>query len=96
MKRKVPLKGLSYGVITPAAGSSVRQEITLATGHPDREGARDRQGDQGQQEEGPGVDSRATSCASPARIATRLQEVIALLRSTDFGIDMQFTNYRTN
>ena len=25
-----------------------------------------------------------------------LQEIIALLRSSDFGIDMQFTNYRTN
>ena len=25
-----------------------------------------------------------------------LQEIIALLRATDFGIDMQFTNYRTN
>ena len=25
-----------------------------------------------------------------------LQEIIALLRAKDFGIDMQFTNYRTN
>jgi uncharacterized protein YajQ (UPF0234 family) len=25
-----------------------------------------------------------------------LQDVIALLRNTDFGIDMQFTNYRNN
>ncbi len=25
-----------------------------------------------------------------------LQEVIALLRGQDFGIDMQFTNYRSN
>ena len=25
-----------------------------------------------------------------------LQEVIALLKQKDFGIDMQFTNYRTN
>jgi cyclic-di-GMP-binding protein len=25
-----------------------------------------------------------------------LQAVIKLLRETDFGIDMQFTNYRTN
>ena len=25
-----------------------------------------------------------------------LQETINLLRQTDFGIDMQFTNYRTN
>src|SRR5437868_7954902 len=29
VKRKVPLKGLSYGPIIPAAGSSVRQEITM-------------------------------------------------------------------
>src|SRR5579864_6460713 len=29
VKRKVPLKGLSFGVVTPAAGSTVRQEITL-------------------------------------------------------------------
>ena len=25
-----------------------------------------------------------------------LQEIIALLKQQDFGIDMQFTNYRTN
>jgi len=25
-----------------------------------------------------------------------LQEVIAMLRAKDFGIDMQFTNYRSN
>jgi len=25
-----------------------------------------------------------------------LQQVIALLRGADFGIDMQFTNYRSN
>jgi uncharacterized protein YajQ (UPF0234 family) len=25
-----------------------------------------------------------------------LQEVIALMKQQDFGIDMQFTNYRTN
>jgi len=32
VKRNVPLKGLSYGVITPAGGSTVRQEITLQQG----------------------------------------------------------------
>jgi uncharacterized protein YajQ (UPF0234 family) len=25
-----------------------------------------------------------------------LQQIIALLKASDFGIDMQFTNYRTN
>src|SRR5215831_16270703 len=29
VRRKVPLKGLNFGTITPAAGSSVCQEITL-------------------------------------------------------------------
>ena len=32
VKRKVPLKGLVYGTVTPAAGSTVRQEITLQQG----------------------------------------------------------------
>jgi uncharacterized protein YajQ (UPF0234 family) len=32
IKRKVPLKGLSYGTIIPAAGQSVRQEVTLQQG----------------------------------------------------------------
>src|SRR5258708_28392513 len=32
VKRSVPLKGLTYGPITPAGGSTVRQEITLQQG----------------------------------------------------------------
>ena len=34
VKRKVPLKGLTYGAVTPAAGSTVRQEISLQQGIP--------------------------------------------------------------
>src|SRR6201993_4373597 len=34
VKRQVPLKGLTYGTITPAAGSTVKQEITLQQGIP--------------------------------------------------------------
>src|ERR1700681_3463838 len=34
VKRKVPLKGLTYGTVTPAAGSTVRQEITMQQGIP--------------------------------------------------------------
>src|SRR5687768_7510969 len=34
VKRKVPLKGLSYGAIEPASGSTVRQEISLQQGIP--------------------------------------------------------------
>src|SRR5580704_4029214 len=32
VKRHVPLKALTYGTVMPAAGSSVRQEITLQQG----------------------------------------------------------------
>src|ERR1017187_4194718 len=32
MKRQVPLKGLTYGEIVPAAGSTVKQEITMQQG----------------------------------------------------------------
>ena len=35
-KRKVPLKNFSYGPITPAAGSTVRQEVANQSGIPDR------------------------------------------------------------
>jgi len=95
VKRKVPLKGLVYGTMTAAGGSTVRQEITLQQGIP-IEKARD-------------IvklikDSKKKVQASIQgdflRIAGKdrdtLQDVMQLLRSSDFGIDMQFTNYRTN
>src|SRR5499427_10179698 len=34
VKRKVPLKGLTFGAVSPAGGSTVRQEITLQQGIP--------------------------------------------------------------
>jgi uncharacterized protein YajQ (UPF0234 family) len=95
IKRKVPLKGLTYGPILPAAGSTVRQEITLQQGIPiekSREIVKVIK------------DSKKKVQASIqgdfVRVAGRdrdsLQEIIQLLRNHDFGIDMQFTNYRTN
>src|SRR3954467_6935406 len=34
VKRQVPLKGLTYGAVEPAAGSTVRQKITMQQGIP--------------------------------------------------------------
>jgi cyclic-di-GMP-binding protein len=95
VKRKVPLKGLTFGAVTEAAGSTVRQEISLQQGIPIekcREIVRIIK------------DSKKKVQASIqgdlVRVSGRdrdsLQDVIALLRGTDLGIDMQFTNYRTN
>ena len=40
VKRSVPLKALTYGSIEPAAGSTVRQRITMQQGIPSRRRAR--------------------------------------------------------
>ena len=95
VKRKVPLKGLSYGAITPAAGSTVRQEISLQQGIP-IEKAREivRVIKDSKKKVQASIQGDFVRVSGKDR--DTLQDVIQLLRQTDFGIDMQFTNYRTN
>jgi cyclic-di-GMP-binding protein len=95
VKRKVPLKGLVYGTITPAAGSSVRQEISLQQGIP-IEKAREivRVIKDSKKKVQASIQGDFVRIAGKDR--DTLQEVMQLLRSLDLGIDMQFTNYRTN
>jgi cyclic-di-GMP-binding protein len=94
VKRKVPLKGLSYGQVTPAAGATVRQEITLQQGI-STEKAREIV----KKVKDSKLKAQASIQGDFVRVSSRdrdiLQNVIKLLRDTDFGIDMQFTNYRT-
>jgi uncharacterized protein YajQ (UPF0234 family) len=94
VKRKVPLKGLSFGPVTPAAGSTVRQEITLQQGIP-IEKAREivRAIKDSKKKVQASIQGDFVRVAGKDR--DTLQEVIHLLRETDFGIDMQFTNYRS-
>jgi hypothetical protein len=54
VKRKVPLKGLTYGTLDPGGRLVGEAGNHAATGHSHREGARDRAQDQGQQTEGAG------------------------------------------
>ena len=94
VKRKVPLKGLTYGTVIPAAGSSVKQEISLQQGIPiekAREIVRKIKDSK--------LKVQAAIQGDLVRVSSRdrdtLQSVIKLLRDNDFGIDVQFTNYRT-
>jgi hypothetical protein len=94
VKRKVPLKGLTYGTLIPSAGSSVKQEITMQQGIPiekAREIVRKIKDSK--------LKVQASIQGDLVRVSGRdrdtLQSVIKLLNSSDFGIDMQFTNYRT-
>jgi len=95
VRRGVPLKALSYGNIEPAAGGTVRQRAQIQQGIPS--------------EKAKEVvkfikDSKAKVQASiqgdVVRVSGRdrdtLQDIIAKLKAKDFGIHMQFTNYRSN
>ena len=95
VKRNVPLKGLEYGEISSATHGSARQEITLQQGIPTEKAKeivkliKDSK-----------LKVQATIQADVVRVSGKdrdvLQQVIALLRGKDFGIDMQFINFRSN
>ncbi len=95
VRRKVPLKALSYGPVIPAAGSSVRQEISLQQGIP-IEKAREMV----KKIKGSKLKVQAAIQGDMVRVSGKdrdaLQDVIRMLRDTDFGVDFHFTNYRTN
>jgi len=95
VRRGVPLKALIYGNVEPAAGGTVKQHVQIQQGIP--------------QEKAKEIvrfikDSKAKVQAAiqgdVVRISGKdrdtLQEVIAKLKAKDFGIHMQFTNYRSN
>lgn len=95
VKRQVPLKGLSYGTVTPASGSTVRQEVTLQQGIPVEKSR-----DIIKKIKDSKLKVQASIQGDFIRVAGKdrdtLQSAIKLLRDSDFGIDMQFINYRTN
>jgi uncharacterized protein YajQ (UPF0234 family) len=95
VKRGIPLKNLDYGKVESATGSSVRQKITLQQGIPSEKAK-----DIVRLIKDSKKKVQATIQGDTVRITGKdrdtLQEVIALLKGKDFGIDMQFTNYRSN
>jgi uncharacterized protein YajQ (UPF0234 family) len=95
VKRSVPLKALTYGAIEPAAGSTVRQRITMQQGIP-IEKAREivKLIKNSKKKVQAAIQGDLVRVSGKDR--DTLQEIIALLKQQDFGIDMQFTNYRSN
>jgi cyclic-di-GMP-binding protein len=95
VKRQVPLKGLTFGAVTTAAGSSVKQEISLQQGIP-IEKAREIVKTIKESKKKVQASIQGDLVRVSGKDRDTLQEVMALLRSHDYGIDMQFTNYRSN
>src|SRR5262249_19870283 len=93
VKRGVPLKALTYGVVEPAAGSTVRQRVTMQQGIP-IEKAREIVKLIKDTKKKVQASIQGDTVRVSGKDRDTLQEIIALLRGRDFGIDMQFTNYR--
>jgi hypothetical protein len=93
VKRGVPLKALSFCNVDQALGGTVRQRITLQKGIPS-EKAREIV----KLIKGTKLKVQAAIQGDQLRVTGKnkddLQGVIRLLKGTDLGIDMQFTNYR--
>lgn len=95
VKRGVPLKALTYGSVEPAAGSTVRQKVTMQQGIP-TEKAREIVKVIKDSKKKVQASIQGDLVRVSGKDRDTLQEIIGLLKARDFGIDMQFTNYRTN
>ena len=95
VKRGISLKALDYQKVEPAAGGTVRQVVKVQQGIPIEKAKevvkfiKDAK-----------LKVQASIQGETVRISGKdrdtLQDVIAKLKAKDFGIDMQFDNYRTN
>ena len=95
VRRGVPLKALSYGRVEPAAGGTVRQHVAIQQGIPS-----DKAKEIVKFIKETKLKVQAAIQGDTVRVSGRdrdtLQDAIAQLKSKDFGINMQYTNYRTN
>ena len=95
VRRGVPLKGLTYGPVRDAAGSTVTKEIAMQQGIP-MEKAREIVKLIKNQK----MKVQSSIQGDQVRVSGKkrddLQAVMAMLKEQDLGIDMQFTNYRSS
>jgi hypothetical protein len=95
VKRGVSLKALQYGKIEPAAKGTVRQVVTIQKGIPVEKAK-----EIVKFIKGSGIKVQASIQENQVRVSGKnrddLQAVIGSLKAQDFGLDLQFTNYRSS
>lgn len=95
VKRGVPIRNLVYGPVQSAAGSTVKQEVTLQSGI-----AIEKARDIVKKLKDSKLKVQAAIQGEVVRVSGKdrdtLQQAIAVLKGADFGIELQYTNYRTN
>jgi uncharacterized protein YajQ (UPF0234 family) len=94
VRRNVPVKNMKLGDVVPAANSTVRRKIDLKQGI-DSDAAREIVKflkEQKLKKVQANIQGDQLRITSPSK--DELQEAMRLLRGRDFGIDLQFGNYR--
>jgi cyclic-di-GMP-binding protein len=95
VKRGVSLKNLTYDKVEPATGQSVRQKINLQQGIPVEKAKEIVRIVKDSKKK-----VQASIQGDTVRIAGKdrddLQAIMATLRGRDLGVELTFTNYRTN
>lgn len=94
VKRGVPIKNLSYGKVEPAQAGTVRQRISIQQGIPTEKAK-----DIVKAIKDTKLKVQASIQADQVRVSGKsrddLQAVIQTLKAKDFGLELQFTNYRS-
>ena len=94
VKRGVPVKNLTYGKVESALAGTVRQRIALQQGIPI-----DKAKEIVKAIKDSKIKAQAAIQAEQVRVSGKnrddLQSVIQLLKGRDFGIELQFENYRS-
>ncbi|MCZ7527593.1 MAG: YajQ family cyclic di-GMP-binding protein [Acidimicrobiia bacterium] len=94
VKRKVSLKALSYGKVEEAARGTVRQTVTLNVGISDEKARAIGKFLKGLGLKGVQHQVQGDQLRVSGKKKDDLQAAIAALREEDFGIPLQFTNFR--
>ena len=93
IKRQVSIKALTFGNIDQALGGTVRQNITIQSGLPEDKAKAIVKGIKEQK-----FKAQSQIQGDQVRVQSKskddLQAVITFLKQKDFGLDLQFINYR--
>ena len=93
VKRGVPIKNLSYGKVEAALSGTVRQRLTLQQGIPIEKAKEIVKAIKDSK-----IKVQASIQSDQVRVSGKdrdnLQTVIQLLKGKDFGVELQFENYR--
>ena len=95
VKRGVSIRGLEYGAVEAAAGGTAKRKVTMQQGI-----AMEKAKEIVKLVKDSKKKAQASIQADLVRVSSKdrdtLQETIALLKGHDFGIDLQFINFRTS